>query len=684
MNFWHKLPTIFRGSTHPTVARGQAVSLPGGREAAKSPPRVPLSVLILAGGTLFWVSLPFPVWAQVVFSDIQNHWARSCIEDLAARDILTVFSEENFRPEDPVQRVEYAAVIGRAFPDSEQVRDGIEFVDIPTDYWARDIIEAAYTRGFISSYSGRIFNPTKELPRWQALALLSRGLKYESPSDPMAILEASLADWDGIPDFARNAIAAGVNQGLVVNYPDRRILNPTEPVSRGELAAFLCQAIASSQPVALIPQEYVAIAQQPAIASTPAEELSSPSPTPEETATAQELDTPEETAGAQELDTPEETAGAQELDIPEETAGAQELDTPEETAGAQELDIPDEIATPEEMPIAAANSQWQNAVLTSILNFQPSGIDRDSTIEKCVSDGEGNRSCEPVKASRDAVSLAIGPEGSVMASGHLGPDNGQINLWSLRSGELIRTLPGHSTRVGALAIAPDGKTLVSGGGDATLKIWDLRTGELKNTLTEHGDEITSVAIAPDGNTLISSSRDRTIIFWNLNTGESTLTINSHGSSILGLTLSPDGQLVASSSDDGLVKIWRVDNGALVRTISADINPVNALAISPDNQTLATGSEGSVRLWDIATGDLLRTLARDPAASFVDLTFTRDGENLVSSGKEGDEEAIGVWNVRTGALLHVFPTFAQAIAFTPDGQTLVAGGWDIKIWEVSQQ
>jgi WD40 repeat protein len=83
----------------------------------------------------------------------------------------------------------------------------------------------------------------------------------------------------------------------------------------------------------------------------------------------------------------------------------------------------------------------------------------------------------------------------------------------MATGELIRTLSGHSNGVGSVTISPDGRTLVSGSSDDTIKIWNMATGEQIRTLSGHSKGILSVAISPDGRTLASGSTDKTIKIW---------------------------------------------------------------------------------------------------------------------------------------------------------------------------
>ena len=102
---------------------------------------------------------------------------------------------------------------------------------------------------------------------------------------------------------------------------------------------------------------------------------------------------------------------------------------------------------------------------------------------------------------------------------------------SRRPFECLCTCAGHSDSVNAVAISPDGQTLVSGSHDNTIKLWNLHTGEVRHILTEHSSWVYCVAISPDGKTLVSSSGDKTIKLWNLHTGELRHTLRGDSNSV---------------------------------------------------------------------------------------------------------------------------------------------------------
>ncbi len=214
---------------------------------------------IIIGNLVFPGLNVAPALAEAKFQDVKNHWAQACIEELADKKIISGYYEDGtFRPNRPVSRAEFAAMLRRAFPDAKIVRNPVTFADIPTNYWGFKAIRETYQTGFLSGYSGSIFNPTLNIPRWQVLVALSSGLKYTPAGSTAEILNATFEDAREIPELARNAIAAAAEKRLVVNYPAVKQLEPTRNATRAEVATFLCQAIAKPGQTALVPAQYIA------------------------------------------------------------------------------------------------------------------------------------------------------------------------------------------------------------------------------------------------------------------------------------------------------------------------------------------------------------------------------------------------------------------------------------------
>lgn len=200
---------------------------------------------------------------QTQFSDVSSgHWASDFIVSLTDRNIIAGFPDGTFRPDQPVTRAQYAAMVRQAFSRS-RVRSTTRFVDVPRDFWAIAAIDQAYTMGFLSGYPGGIFRPNQNIPRAQVLVSLANGLNYQSNTRSSLQFYRDRAD---IPDYAVASIAAATENQMVVNYPDIQRLQPNQSATRAEVAAFIYQALASQQQVAQVNSPYI-VNVQPVVAT---------------------------------------------------------------------------------------------------------------------------------------------------------------------------------------------------------------------------------------------------------------------------------------------------------------------------------------------------------------------------------------------------------------------------------
>jgi hypothetical protein len=204
---------------------------------------------------------------QTQFADVPaNHWARQFITSLADRGVIAGFPDGTFRPDEPVTRAQYAAMVRAAFNQSS-VRGATSFVDVPPNYWAAAAIRQADMMGFLSGYPGNIFQPDQNIPRAQVLVSLANGLNYTaSNSGSIGVFR----DANTIPDYAVASLAAATERRMVVNYPDVQMLRPNQTATRADVAAFIYQALASQNQVATVNSPYIVGQQVAAQASVPA------------------------------------------------------------------------------------------------------------------------------------------------------------------------------------------------------------------------------------------------------------------------------------------------------------------------------------------------------------------------------------------------------------------------------
>jgi len=275
--------------------------------------------------------------------------------------------------------------------------------------------------------------------------------------------------------------------------------------------------------------------------------------------------------------------------------------------------------------------------------------------------------------------IAVSPDGQTLVSSS---GDKTIKLWNLDTGQLLHTLSGHSDTVRSISLSADGRTLASGSGDKTIKLWNLETGKLLNTIASNSGPVWSVAITSDGQTLVSGGEDGAIKLWNLQTGKLRRNLLAHSGRVFSVALSPDGQTCATGGIDKTIRIWNLQTGKLLHTLAGHTDAVRSVIFSPDGQMLASSSwDKTIKIWNLQTGELLRTL-EGHSERVVSVTFSQDGQTLASSSTD---QTIKIWAVQTGKLLRNLTGHSDwviAVITSPVGQTLLSSSKDktIKIWQ----
>ncbi len=228
-------------------------------------------------------------------------------------------------------------------------------------------------------------------------------------------------------------------------------------------------------------------------------------------------------------------------------------------------------------------------------------------------------------------SVAFTPDGRRVLSGS---SDKTLRLWDLTTGRTLRTFEGHESEVIAVAISPDGRRALSGSGDTTLHLWELATGRLLRTFEGHTRWVRSVAISPDGRRALSGSSDKTLRLWDLATGRLLRTFEGHRSGVWSVAISPDGRRALSGSGDGTLHLWELATGRLLRTFEGHTDWVRSVAISPDGRRALSGSgDGTLRLWDLVTGRLLHTF-EGHTGQVWSVALSPDGRRALSGSGDG--------------------------------------------------
>jgi WD40 repeat protein len=276
--------------------------------------------------------------------------------------------------------------------------------------------------------------------------------------------------------------------------------------------------------------------------------------------------------------------------------------------------------------------------------------------------------------------ITFSPDGTRLAS--TGEDR-VARLWNSTTGALTATCRGHTSKVLGVAFSPDGKRLVTTSADGTVRQWDSATGrEVEPPYDRHSGEVAAAVYSPDGQWVASSGTDRTVRVWRATGRQDMAVLHGHTGTVTRLAFAPDGRRLASLSvetetgwpGDGAVRVWEVDPQATLPVLHGHSSYVYPVAFSPDGRWIASGSwDGTVRLWDAATGEACATL---PHPGIVrSLAYGPDGRWLVTGG-DGDDR-LRIWDTATARVLKELPGPGPSVRYvvvSPDGARVAASAY----------
>ncbi|MGB0563597.1 MAG: S-layer homology domain-containing protein [Spirulinaceae cyanobacterium] len=188
-----------------------------------------------------------------VFSDVGGHWAEPFLRRLASLSLVTGFSDGSFRPDAPINRAQYAALLMKVL-QPEPIRPATMFLDVAPDFWGYGAIAGAYQAGFLSGFPDGTFHPEQQLQRIHLMVSLVSGLGLNVEKTEIL---ARYTDANEIPAYAEDEVAGAIAAGLIASYPDPQQLNPKQPTTRAEAAVMLYQVLVHQGKVSTIDSPYV-------------------------------------------------------------------------------------------------------------------------------------------------------------------------------------------------------------------------------------------------------------------------------------------------------------------------------------------------------------------------------------------------------------------------------------------
>lgn len=272
--------------------------------------------------------------------------------------------------------------------------------------------------------------------------------------------------------------------------------------------------------------------------------------------------------------------------------------------------------------------------------------------------------------------VAFSPDGTLLAS--TCGDN-KVYVRDVTTGQLKWTLSGHTYRCERCVFSPDSKQLATASRDQTVRVWDMTTGQFERTLSDHSIEVFGVAWSPDGRVIVSGGYEGAVHVWYAVTAALLHSLPKHPAHVVAVVFSRDGALLATDCSDGQVRLWDARSGSwpLVHQWQAheDDGYIHGPAFSATAALLATHSHETAQLWDVSDPRkprLLHTLAghSDRVRS---VAFSCDGTQLATGSTDN---TVKLWDVATGQLHRTLTDHsysANGVAFHPQHRNLLATG-----------
>ncbi|KJZ80507.1 Periodic tryptophan protein 2-like protein [Hirsutella minnesotensis 3608] len=243
-----------------------------------------------------------------------------------------------------------------------------------------------------------------------------------------------------------------------------------------------------------------------------------------------------------------------------------------------------------------------------------------------------------------------------------------------------------SAHVKCAAFHPETNLLVAGFSNGIFGLYELPDLNNIHKLSISQNDIDFVTINKSGEWLaFGASKLGQLLVWEWQSESYILKQQGHFDAMNSLVYSPDGQRIVTTADDGKIKVWDTESGFCIVTFTEHTSGVTACEFAKKGNVLFTASlDGSIRAWDLIRYRNFRTFTAPTRLSFSCMAVDPSGE-VVAAGSL-DSFDIHIWSVQTGQLLdqlsgHEGPV--SALAFAPNGTSLVSGSWDrtARIWSI---
>lgn len=268
----------------------------------------------------------------------------------------------------------------------------------------------------------------------------------------------------------------------------------------------------------------------------------------------------------------------------------------------------------------------------------------------------------------------VGPDGELCSV------ESELIRWDPASGAQLERVSKHLWPIHDIADSREHLAFASD----TLRLLD-HAGEVRATLYGHEDDVTAVAFSPDGRTLVSGGKDHTLRVWDVEAALLATPTPRHIGWVGHALLSPDGRQCVTHASDGTARLWDLATGEALRAFTHEDALLAEVCFTPDGARLVvTSSSGHLWVWDVATGERV-TQAQHENYWFQGIAATRDGSRLVTGGVTSP---LAIWDLGSGepGLFKGKKLHVTALALTPDDRHIVVttyekqGPGSLQVWD----
>ena len=264
-----------------------------------------------------------------------------------------------------------------------------------------------------------------------------------------------------------------------------------------------------------------------------------------------------------------------------------------------------------------------------------------------------------------------------------GSEDKTVKLWNLESFSLMNTFRGHEARVSSVSFSPNNEFIASGSFDMTAKIWRLNSKRVYANLEGHSNWVTSVDFSTNSQYIITGSADKTAKLWNFSQKTEIGNFSGHfNGAITKVVLSPDGEMAFIGSDDGFVRSFNIHSNSFIQRYAHKHRYISDIAISLDGKRMAVSAGPSVTI-HIFNKENKTITYEAHAGAVIDLVFSYDNQYILSSALDKTVKLWDATNLTTYIEYLKQRTPVNVALFSNNNEQTITGSEEgkIEIWAI---